>query len=199
MNKRYYAAKYKDGTFNIFYDTWNSVKPKLQGVSGVIFKGFDSREELKVWLEEILQYKMIERTEDTPFVPDMIYLFTDGSNDNETVSWAWVAVCNNKKISEDRGTGAYNKSRNVAGEIEAAVRAIKWFVATYPEDQRVVIVHDYIGLSMWMNGQWGARSEQALYFLNELKPLAHRISWEKVKGHSGVTWNEYVDKLAYRR
>lgn len=82
---------------------------------------------------------------------------------------------------------------NVAGEIEGAMEAAKWAAAN---DKKVVICHDYIGLSEWATGRWKANRELTKYYAQFMKSYLDLISFKKVSGHTGVQGNELADKLA---
>lgn len=82
---------------------------------------------------------------------------------------------------------------NVAGEIEGAMEAAKWAAAN---GEKIVICHDYIGLSEWATGRWKANKDLTKYYAQFMKQYMDLISFKKVAGHTGVQGNELADKLA---
>ena len=75
----------------------------------------------------------------------------------------------------------------------ASYQAMKWLEAN---DKTAVICHDYEGVARWAKGEWKAKSSIAQKYVEACRPLVHRVSFEKVAAHTGVKWNEAVDKLA---
>lgn len=90
-------------------------------------------------------------------------------------------------------------SRQVDGELYAALGAIKWAVDN--NFDIITIYYDYAGIEQWAVGNWRAKSTIALMYINKLQPLLSKIKvkWIKVKSHSGNRWNEYVDQLVSNR
>ncbi len=127
--------------------------------------------------------------------------YTDGSYEDKVNAYAFgvVAVDPSGKESEFCGKGndpEFLSSRNVAGEADGVLAAVKWaFVNGY---EKVKIYHDYAGLSAWANGVWSARSPVSERYSRELARYRGgvKIEFVKVKGHSNVSYNERVDKLA---
>ena len=88
------------------------------------------------------------------------------------------------------------EARNVAGELQAAMFAVKTTAADGIKD--ITIYHDYYGISKWYEHKWQANSFCArhyLKFMDKYRPYMD-IKFVKVEGHSGVPLNEYADLLA---
>lgn len=99
----------------------------------------------------------------------------------------------------------WSGSRNVAGEAEAMIDALKWYIDIFCDwsgytDFDCKIFYDYIGLSKWLDGSWKARSRIAKWYKRKYERRVAGSSWGsdvelvKVKGHSGNIWHDYVDK-----
>jgi len=85
---------------------------------------------------------------------------------------------------------------NVAGEIEAATRAIKYAVET---DTTITLISDYQGIQGWAT-DWKANNPWTQAYAEYARQHENKISEFKfVKGHSKNKWNTYVDELAYKR
>jgi len=86
--------------------------------------------------------------------------------------------------------------RNVAGEIEGAKRAIKFCIDN--KIQSVEIFYDYEGIEKWCTGAWRTNKPSTIeykkYYNNVKNTL--KITFVKVKGHSGDTYNDLADSLA---
>ncbi len=85
-------------------------------------------------------------------------------------------------------------SHQVAGELRAAIEAIKYCAEHHiPE---AVIYYDMKGTEFWATGRWKANKEITKLFQEFIKKVNVKITWVKVKSHSGMKWNEAVDELA---
>lgn len=90
----------------------------------------------------------------------------------------------------------FNKQRNVAGEITAAIMAVE-----YAEEcgaAELIIYHDYEGIAKWPNKEWKAKNkytQEYTNFINE-KRKTMKISFVHIKGHSGNKYNTMADKAA---
>lgn len=89
------------------------------------------------------------------------------------------------------------KLRNVAGELSASMTAM--LVAISMGYKELIIYHDYIGISAWIDGSWKCKNDITKSYKNfyeeEIKNDLD-VHFVKVKGHSGDEYNERVDKLA---
>lgn len=98
-------------------------------------------------------------------------------------------------LSQPGNHPAFVRSRNVAGEVMAAmavVEACKKVV--YLEE--LTLYYDYSGIECWAKGTWAARSILAAVYKESLKDLPFRLSFRKVKAHSGDKYNDMADWLA---
>lgn len=85
---------------------------------------------------------------------------------------------------------------NVSGEIYAARLATE--KALEHGCRSVKIYHDYTGIADWVTGKWKATKDHTKEYQNSMRSYQDMIDIEfcKVKGHSGVKWNEKADQLA---
>lgn len=147
---------------------------------------------------------------------DILYIYTDGSRelseDKECirVSGAYLFVLNDEVIHSGR-IEATDKSNcaawNVGGEMLACLKGLKKAVETYPITQKIVIVHDYIGVASWGNHLWKTSHKSpdaAIEFIKELdcaRANGYEISFIKIKSHTttknkACDYNRKVDELA---
>lgn len=86
--------------------------------------------------------------------------------------------------------------RNVAGEIKGAQKAMEYCLKHGISS--LCIFHDYEGIAKWCEGQWEAKKEGTRAYRDFYRRASEKlnITFRKVKGHSGDTWNDLADRLA---
>lgn len=89
-----------------------------------------------------------------------------------------------------------DSSRNILGEVSAAIVAIKR--AIFERCSKIVIHYDYLGIEKWATGEWTCRKPISKDYVRELSNLEKsiNISFQKVKAHSGDENNNRADRLA---
>lgn len=180
---KFYAIKGPEG--GRIVNTWSECEKLTHGIKGVLFKSFGSREEAQAWISGM----------EAP-VPEGLRVYVDGSftPNFAKAGWAYVVVDGDTELARGSGITAFEaESRNIDGEVMASYQAMKWLEAN---DKSAVICHDYEGVARWAKGEWQAKSNIAKQYVSAIKPYVHRASFEKVAAHTGVKWNELVDKLA---
>ena len=181
--QKFYAIKTPNESKIVM--TWAECEKLTHGVKGVLFKSFGSRAEAEAWISGM----------EAP-VPDGIRVFVDGSfsPDFPKSGWAFVVTENDAEIARGSGITAFDaESRNIDGEVMASFQAMRWLDSN---DKTGTICHDYEGIARWAKGEWQAKSNIAKRYVAAAQPYLHRVSFEKVEAHTGVKWNELVDKLA---
>ncbi len=86
--------------------------------------------------------------------------------------------------------------RNVAGEIKGAELAMAYCLAH--EIPELTIYHDYQGIASWCTREWQAKKQGTMDYRNFYDMASKKVAIRfcKVKGHTGVTYNEKADQLA---
>lgn len=196
----FYAALFANGSHKLF-DNWASCEKAVKGVSGVRFKKFPSQGEAKQWVQQssihpISDLLSSSTTTASPTDNRTLHIYVDGSFKPSSVyaGWGWAATQNNQVIATGKGkTGNPAESRNIDGEVEAALQAL-----SYANSKEIpcIIYHDYQGISSWANGEWKTKSNIARTYIERLKQITVPYRFTKVKGHSGNEWNDLADKLA---
>lgn len=181
-----YAIRTSDGHTQIV-NSWPECQKITSGVPNVAYKSFPSEEQAQAWFKKFLPIG---------YPPGIAEVYTDGSYMDGRTGWAFVVVENGGCIHDAYGEiPTCDDSHNIAGEIEAATRALKWAAKAKKE---IVIRHDYIGLVRFVEGTWEARSEIAQQFLQAYHSLPVKAYFHHVAGHSGNEWNDRADMLAKR-
>ncbi len=197
MSKFYAVLKGASGTPNI-YESWPECQKEIKGVKGVIYKSFASRELAQNFLDvQTINCKTSETADHT-----LLTIYVDGSFKEVVGNYSYgvVAVLDDKVIYEESGVG--NKEpeavalRNISGELTGAMKAVTYAVKNgYKE---INLCYDYQGIECWALGTWNrkARIAQAYHeFMRENSKLI-KVNFIKIKGHTGVKYNERADVLA---
>ena len=166
-------------------DEWDECLVLIKGVKGVLYKSFKSLEEAQNWLKGVSEEadSSLQIYVDGSFSPDFPYS-----------GWGLVVVENNEEQFRLGGvTPEPAKSRNIDGELFAAIKALEWL----KENQRVgTICHDYEGIARFAKGEWKAKSPVALEYMKKARPLLGENKFKKVDAHTGHQWNDLVDQIA---
>ncbi|WP_234120574.1 ribonuclease H family protein [Clostridium hydrogenum] len=203
MGKKVYAikegfdfqnnTKIKDKIVN----TWAECLKYVKGVKGAQYKSFESRDSAEAYLSE--GSKMLKKSEEN-YPKDCLHIYVDGSYNVESEKYAYgfVAVKNNvvEYIESNSGKDKSEKNiRQIAGELEAAVKATQY--ALENGEKRVVIFHDYEGISHHATGFWERREESSINYYNKMNELMKKgieVIFVKVDSHTGDFFNELVDE-----
>ena len=193
---KFYAVKSEEE--NKIFTSWDECKLYLSGKKGYKQKAFSSRAEAEAFLRGEDIYADALKAD---LAAGYCVCYTDGSFEakRNAYSFGVVAIAPDGCEYEFCGSGndpVLLSSRNVAGEADGVLAAVKWaFVGGYP---KVRVYHDYAGLSAWADGSWASRSPISERYCRELAKYRGgiKIEFVKVKGHSNVLYNERVDKLA---
>lgn len=195
MSKRWYAFKNKNGEGAVLFDEWENFNKIASGKKGSMCKGFGSQKAALEWLNKpSIPYRALGQA----YTKGEVYIFVDGSYSStvECSGWGWVAVLNGENIGEGWGVRrGIRGSRNIIGELDGATNAIKWAISA--GFKQVTIVHDYMGIGAWALGYWGAKTKVASEYIKFIDSVRDSIElkFEKVRGHCGISWNEYADEL----
>jgi ribonuclease H-related protein len=177
------------------YKTWAECQKQIIGYSGAMFKSFATEREAK---DYVAGASLLSGVYSNAYQPPQkqFDVYVDGSFNGSNYGWAFAVFDKDAEVFHDSGVGENPeaiKIRNVAGELAATMRAIQW-AAT--EGVSIIIHHDYTGIAAWAKGEWKAKGEFTQAYVRFVQPHLHRIAFNKVAGHTGVTGNELVDQLA---
>lgn len=126
--------------------------------------------------------------------------YVDGSYNDTTKEFGFGVVMfhNGEQIHlsnsfEDEEMAAM---RNVAGEIYGSMAAMEYAVKN--NISNLTIYYDYMGISKWCTGEWKTNKKGTILYKKYYDQIKKKvkISFEKVKGHSGDKYNDLADSLA---
>ncbi len=194
MAKKYYAVK--KGRNTGIFTSWEPCRASVTGYSGAQYKSFSTLEEAEDYLEGNREAVAESSKEEDK---DICTAYVDGSFDLSKKAYSYGCILlyqgERREISRAFVGGEDVSMRNVAGELEGAMAAMK-----FCEERKIKTLHlyyDYQGIESWATGEWKRnRSGTIRYkeFYDSLKNV--KVVFHKVKGHSGVELNEAVDRLA---
>lgn len=197
---KFYAVC-KGRTTGIF-TTWSQCQQQVTGYPGASFKSFPTREEAQQFLETGM-------TGAAPSVPAAggnlagaaeAVAYVDGSYHGGTKEFACGAVIfyqgETFEISKKFSDPELAAMHNVAGEIKGSEEAMNFCLER--GIQSLEIHHDYEGIAKWCTGEWRANKEATKAYRAYYQQAAQRlkITFVKVKGHSGDRFNDRADRLA---
>lgn len=212
MVKKYYAVA-KGKKIGVF-ETWKECEENVKGIQGAIYKSFLSIEDAKNFISsnlssnEISENKTIEEIVKDDLKNGITSVFVDGSYNkyNKKIGYGiliipsmdksqWIQISN--CLSNDQ-LNKYGKHLNISGEIIGTLESIKNCVKQNVFN--IKVYYDYAGIEMWANNKWSTNSPISIMYKQELAKLKTNykinLTFQKVKAHSNIQYNEIVDKLA---
>jgi len=206
MAKKYYAVKEgfdfegNNEVGDLILDSWDACVKYVSGVKGAKYKSFKSREEAVDYLLD--NKKNIKKNTDE-YPKDCLHIYVDGSFStlSEKYAYAFVAVKDDIIVYIENNSSFDNSKkqlRQIAGELEAAVRAVSYSYGL--GEKRVVIFHDYAGIYHHAVGTWERKDDSSKKYydiMNEFtKEKGMEVIFVKIDGHSGDIYNEIADSFA---
>lgn len=134
------------------------------------------------------------------FIAEEYSLYTDGSYDAfENTAYAFIVLKGNKIIHEQasRFEADSDEERNsyqVISEIKAVECGLEWCANNGIKE--LALYYDYENLEKWVSGEYKAKKYFTCAYVSFVRNCGIKISWHKVKAHSGDMMNEKADKLA---
>ncbi len=202
MAKKYYAVK--SGKKTGVFLTWEECKAQVEGVKGAQYKSFSTREEALAYLEgRTVPAKEKSSASKTSAIPEekgKAIAYVDGSYRGDTQEFSCGAVLffEGRQFSFSRKYSDPEMApmHNVAGEIMGAVAVISHCLKE--KIPALEIHHDYEGVAKWATGEWKAGKPGTQAYAGLCREAGEKLelSFIKVKGHSGDTYNDLADSLA---
>lgn len=214
MAKKYYAVRV--GKRPGIYLTWDDCKAMTNGYPGAVFKSFTSLEEAEAFIGggstlaedmhtsvESAQIGKTKGSNNGCLQMESIrepYAFVDGSYNKATNVYGYggFLIANGEKYVL-QGSGSERElveMNNVAGEVAGAMAAVNKALELGLTE--LDIYYDYMGIEMWATGGWKRNKAGTIAYHDFMQSIKAKIkvSFVKVKGHSGIDGNEEADRLA---
>lgn len=177
--------------------SWSECERYIKGVKGAKYKSFENIEDAKKYLNE--GNKLIKKGEGK-YPEDCLHIYVDGSYNSSSEKYAYALVAVRKGVLEyieaDCSKDNSKKSiRQIAGELEAAIKGVEY--ALNKGDKKVVIFHDYEGVSHHATGFWERREPSSLEYYDRMQKLFKQgieVIFVKVDSHTGDFFNELADE-----
>ena len=187
---KYYAVRI--GRNPGIYHTWDECKRETMGFKGASFKKFSTREDAEAFINEIEEDKK-ESAE-----KDELVVYVDGSyrNSDKSHSYGVYMFHDEEEYTYSKRFFKDSDMRNVSGEIKGAMRAME--EAAKLGKKKIYLHYDYEGIRSWALGFWKTNKEGTIYYKNFYDSIKDKlqVKFIKVEAHTGVKYNELVDKLA---
>ena len=187
---KYYAVRI--GRNPGIYHTWDECKRETMGFKGASFKKFSTREDAEAFINEIEEDKKESAGKDE------LVVYVDGSYRNSDKSHSYGVYMFNDEEEYTYSKRFFKDSdmRNVSGEIKGAMRAME--EAVNLGKKKIYLHYDYEGIRSWALGFWKTNKEGTIYYKNFYDSIKDKleVKFIKVEAHTGVKYNELVDKLA---
>ena len=198
--KKVYAVR-KGKTTGLFY-SWNECQMAVNGYPGAEFKSFLTEEEAKKYLGfEEIKTENVYISDTSDMEEGRLLAYVDGSFDVAIGKYAFgcVILKPDGEIIRESGNGDNPESlaiRNVAGEMLGAMTAVRWAIKNGYDT--IELRYDYEGIEKWATGAWKAKNTLTQKYAEYMQRQQNhiRISFHKIKAHSGDYYNEEADKLA---
>lgn len=190
---KFYAVR--NGRHIGIFNTWDECKKEVTGFSGAEYKSFTSLDDAKVYMG--VSPSTPTETENPS---DCVCAYVDGSYNIKTKEYSYGAVIFHNgeeiKLSEKFDDPEMALMRNVAGEINGSMRAMRYCMEN--NIPALELYYDYEGIEKWCTGAWKTNKNGTIAYkkyYDEIKNSVN-VTFHKVKGHSGDKYNDMADALA---
>lgn len=198
MSMKFYAVR--KGLKPGIYHTWDECKIQVSGFSGAEYKSFPSYEEALRFIGKEPGDEIASSCDYADLPENCAVAYVDGSYREDTGEFSYGVVMFHKgkkqHFSEKSSDETLSEMRNVAGEIKGAEAAISYCLEN--DVSELEVYHDYEGIAKWPTGEWKANKKGTQDYRDFYRKASEKIkiTFCKIKGHSGVLYNEEADSLA---
>ena len=142
-----------------------------------------------------------------------IEIYTDGSSLGNPGPGGWgVVVVEKEKVIHEQG-GYEKNTTHTRMELMAVIETLKYIIKHHTKSNVTIFADsNYVlsGIQSWIynwekNGWRTANKKQVLNkdlwqeLISLIRNYRGKISWQKVKGHSGHIWNDKADEIATQK
>jgi ribonuclease HI len=193
---KFYAVK--NGYHIGIYNTWEECKKEVSGYSGAEYKSFTRRADAEEYMGVNKQISLFE--DDIKPEKNTAVAYVDGSYNIRTKNFGCGVVIfyngEEHTFSKSFSDPEMALMRNVAGEIEGAKLAMRFCADNNIEE--IDIYYDYEGIEKWCTGAWKTNKTGTIAYKKFYDEISRKVkvSFIKVKGHSGDKYNDIADRLA---
>lgn len=125
--------------------------------------------------------------------------YVDGSFNSisKIYGYAGIVIYNGNEyiIKGHDNDSQYVMLENIAGELIATIKVLE-FAKNKLGLNKVNLFYDYEGIEKLANGEWKRDRRLFKEYYNFIKSIKVEILFHKIKSHSGIEFNDKVDKLA---
>ena len=190
----------KKGLVPGIYSTWKECQEQTNGVSGAIFKSFNTLEEAELFYQNQSFDKIKDISDPTVDYSGLI-AYVDGSSnmDYRVAGYGIVFLKENQHLMDFNRAYRFpenDQSMNVGAELRGAYEAIR--IALINGYKKLTIFYDYSGIANFALGNWTPSDSVSIQYTNFVQEVSTIIdlSFVKVPAHQGHEWNERADQLA---
>lgn len=182
------------------YYSWQDCEANVKGFPNARYKSFSNMTEAVEFLNGVDNSVDKNNQSKTAVILPNIYAFVDGSFNTETGVYGYGGfLCVNNERYPLQGNGNNPEvagMRNVAGEVYGAIAVVK--KAQELKLSELTILYDYMGIELWVTGDWRANKKETIAYVNFMKKAMEtmHISFRKIAAHTGVEGNEIADVMA---
>lgn len=121
--------------------------------------------------------------------------YVDGSYIDSKTGYGAVILKQGIPIKKIKGRVELSDGlRQVTGELRATIEVIEY--CKQNDIKEIAIFYDYTGIKEWATDSWKANNDITKAYKAYMKKNTVKITWNKVKAHSGTLFNEMADILA---
>lgn len=187
---KFYAVR--QGREPGIYFSWPDCEEQVKGYPNAEYKSFDDPKAAEDYLSDVGLLKVEDLC-----LNEVLVAYTDGSYIDGCSGYGAVFVYNGQVIGKLCGYIENPISRNVTGELQAVVAAIK--TAQARGCTEIVICHDLMGIQMWGDQLWErnkVETQEFSDFIAQKRAEGMAIGFGWMHGHKGNPFNELADKCA---
>lgn len=190
----FYAVK--KGRETGIFSTWGECEKQVKGFKGAKYKKFKSEAQAKKYLGETNKKPVVDINKGYVFYVDGSY-----SEEKNQAGWGLAILKEGEMIDALKGIIREDDldlgQRNIVGELIGAIATTQQ--AKQRNIKEFTLCFDLEGIESWVTGDWNAENQLTRGYRDIMRKAIDeglKITFNKVKGHSGDKWNDYVDNLA---